>query len=79
MAIDSMRKSKLVDILKKETKTSDDFNFIDHYVMTYMPDLGKMLKSRFQKEACEKVEFSTRSRLTFSIRSTTTSNTQSTT
>lgn len=50
-----MRKTKLVAILKKEEKNSEDLKFIDLYITTYMPEVGKMLKSKFQKEAYEKV------------------------
>lgn len=46
-------------MLQKEEKTSNDLNFIDHYVTTYMPELSKRLKSKYQKEACDKVGLNT--------------------
>ena len=55
MEIDQMRKSSVVTILQKETKSQDDLKFVDNYVATYIPELSKMLKSKFQKEACDKV------------------------
>eukprot|EP00331_Platyophrya_macrostoma_P009326 CAMPEP_0176428086 /NCGR_PEP_ID=MMETSP0127-20121128/12951_1 /TAXON_ID=938130 /ORGANISM="Platyophrya macrostoma, Strain WH" /LENGTH=581 /DNA_ID=CAMNT_0017809723 /DNA_START=90 /DNA_END=1835 /DNA_ORIENTATION=+ len=50
-----MRKNTVVNILQKEERTSNDLNFLDHYITTYLPDLSKKLKGKFQKEAYEKI------------------------
>eukprot|EP00331_Platyophrya_macrostoma_P027554 CAMPEP_0176440358 /NCGR_PEP_ID=MMETSP0127-20121128/20524_1 /TAXON_ID=938130 /ORGANISM="Platyophrya macrostoma, Strain WH" /LENGTH=566 /DNA_ID=CAMNT_0017824869 /DNA_START=83 /DNA_END=1783 /DNA_ORIENTATION=- len=50
-----MRKTKVTSIFQKEEKTSDDLNFVDHYITTYLPELSKTLKSKFPKAAYEKI------------------------